>query len=144
MKNKFFKVLSFLAVISVIVSFNWSLIAASSGESNVNVPLYCEFVLGSMNVTRSTAYSYVEVQAYAVTPRYGGTDNFRYCRTILKGAGSNGVISCDNYVLLDERKTTPTHVSIREGQLFWSQVDIYFAGNSSSSEANVRYYYNGK
>ncbi|MCR5518465.1 MAG: hypothetical protein K6F17_07840 [Lachnospiraceae bacterium] len=144
MKKKVVKVFSFLVVVAVVISFNWSLIAASSGESNVNVPLNCEFVLGSMNVTRSTAYSYVEVQAYAVTPRYGGTDNYRYCRTILKGAGSNGVISRGSYYTLDEENTICTQVKIREGQLFWSQVDIYFAGNNESKEANVRYYYNGK
>ena len=115
--------------------------AYEQGTGDVNVPTGMTMVPAEYYIARSKNYSYVLVQAYAVTPVHGGTDNFHKCKTQIKNSQTSYDIS-DKYTLSESGPVV--NVYLTEGNYNVSHFDLYFSGNSANYPANVRYYYNGR
>lgn len=89
-------------------------------------------------VQRSGAYSYVEAQCLAVHPAVaGGADNLRY---IQAHATTEGGTNITGITTLDERDSSPSSLTLKEGYLNVSTVVFEFRGSTSAAAyADVTY-----
>lgn len=130
----------FTALLVVTMLFTPVLSHADSGSGEITVPNNC-IMKSAGFITRTGAYSYVSVSARSVYPTSGTTDNFTKCCTRLYHS--------TNYSTPISAKVTLTElqgyysVSIYEGYLDQTTVNLCFSGNDPNYSAVVAYSYRG-
>ncbi len=139
MKKKISIIMTLALLIVMTISMNSF---ASSGSGQVRVGMNSVYVTGASGVSRTRNYSYVSVKANSVYPT--GTysqDNFTKCKTRLYKNDSTST-SISNAVTLTEGSSY-IPVTIKEGYLSLSKINICFAGNDPSYGAVIDFSYNG-
>lgn len=138
------KKISIIVTLSLLIAMTFSMnVFASSGSSQVTVGTGSIYVTGVKGVTRTTDYNYVNVKANSVYPTGNyDTDNFTKCKTrIYKNDSTSTAIS--NSVTLTEGSGYSA-VTIYNGYLSLSKVNICFAGNDPAYGAVIDFSYDGK
>lgn len=112
---------------------------AQTGSGQVKVNAGSVYSIGVQGVTRSGAYSYVEVKADSVYPPEG-YDNFTHCKTKLTENNITKTVISDEYRLIEG--TGYCKVYINQGHMDVREFNILFAGTNSLEPAIIDFSYN--